>query len=479
MIRAFQPMYSKTTPANELNFIGAAIKYFGTNTKNCTDETKDAYVKYYNDYIFPLIDQTLPIKEYRLSTIKKLMAEIQDRSGHRDNTIQSRAHLLLDPIDAYYSEVGVYRNPLYGTSLRFGGTGKGAEERARLLKIKKSFSVEEELALAKVLLSDPETDDGALIGLAVMFLSGSRNGEACGYDFRDLLEMREHPGCYYLRMYRTTVGAGNELKAGGKTRNAPRNIPIPKVLSDFLIKRKDYISTKITFPYRDANGCEYASVDDLPIACKGNAFWDRCDVPDLSAAGRKLLREDIKMALADFSDINYLIEQEMGTEEDLGEREPTTYLFRRNMATHLYTLGFNMTQIQYYMGHMLEATTLSRADFVDEALLYDIYCLLQAHPLNQTKEEAFTADAGRVAVENQFHLCCSIDMGSPGETYRLRVCGREWNDPITIQLDSNTGSCRAELRVEPQDKRPGAEVNVTKAIHASYAKHDHSNNVIP
>ena len=467
MTQFFQPKYHKTTPAGEMNFIGTVQDFFAQYTQQCTEETKNTYISDYNNRIFPLINPALSIESYTQSTVNELMNAIQQTYGYQDSTMKSRTiHLLLDPIDAYYDKVGPYRNPLYGSSLRFEN-GDKEDPKSRLLRIKKSFSIAEELAVANALLCDPQTENGALVGLAVMFLSGSRNAETCGYNFKDLVEMREHPGSYFLRMYKTTVKERNDLKVGGKTSNASRNIPIPAVLSDFLLRRKAYIESRVSFPFQAENGETFTCVEDLPIACRANKFWDRSDISDLSAAGRKLLRENIKMSQADMGGINYLIEQEVGTEEDLGEREPTTYLFRRNMATHLYTLGFQLTQIQYYMGHMLEATPLERRDFVDEALLYEMWCLLQAHPLNRRQTDKVVLTGSRATMENRYHVSISVPFSAAGDSYRMRIDGREWNDPVTLHLDG-TASCNVVLHIDQYDKRPGTEINVTKAIHASY-----------
>lgn len=52
------------------------------------------------------------------------------------------------------------------------------------------------------------------------------------------------------------------------------------------------------------------------------------------------------------------ISEDKDTEYDLGEKDVTTYLLRRNMATHLYTLGFTVLESQYFMGHKMEGTAL-------------------------------------------------------------------------------------------------------------------------
>ncbi len=472
MTQTFQPKYNPVTPTKEMNYVGAVEVFFDEFTSECSAETKDTYISYYNNRIFPLIKESLAIEEYTPSMIEELIDLIQQTYGHEDSTIKSRTvHLLLAPINSYYRTVGKYKNPFLDSALQFEKDCGGEDIQSRLLKIKKSFSVNEEIAVAQTLLSDPKTEDGVLVGLAVMFLSGSRNGEACGYDFKDLIEMNDHPGSFCLRMFKTTVKDSNELKAGGKTPNAPRIIPVPTALSDFLLERKLHIESQVVFPYKSGSGQMFETVEDFPIACRRNEYWNRCDVKDLSEAGKNLLREVVKLSSSDLGGINYLIEHEIGTQEDLGEREPTTYLFRRNMATHLYTLGFDQAQIQYYMGHMLEATSLERTDFVDETLLYHMWVLLQRHPINPPKNETIALKGDeKITLRNQNSASISLEAPDHSQRYRIGIKGREWNDPISLHFDGDVGY-NAEVHISPCDDQLSTEINVTGAIREAFEKY--------
>lgn len=55
---------------------------------------------------------------------------------------------------------------------------------------------------------------------------------------------------------------------------------------------------------------------------------------------------------------------------DIEEADVTTYLFRRNMATHLFNLDFTNAERQYFMGHKIEDPLIIRRDFNDEDTLY-------------------------------------------------------------------------------------------------------------
>lgn len=58
---------------------------------------------------------------------------------------------------------------------------------------------------------------------------------------------------------------------------------------------------------------------------------------------------------------------------DIEEADATTYLFRRNFATHLYIYGLDKIERKYYLSHSLEDSFTIRKDFNDEDLLYTMY----------------------------------------------------------------------------------------------------------
>lgn len=467
MAEAFQAVYATKTPKGDLNLIGAAQQFFETNTSECNEDTKAAYIRDYNVHIFSRVDASLAVDEYDDTALYDLVDRIQTASRLSDTTVITRmAHLVLDPIDAYFAYIGRPEdNPTYGSSLRFELGGNGEDINTRLLRIRRSLTVAEELRVASQLLSNPCTDDGLLVGLAVMFLSASRNSEACGYNFGDLMELHHYPGEYMLRMYKSTVSSSNRLKAGGKTRNAPRLIVLPEVLSTFLLRRKAFVISQVSFPLTLQDGAVIETIEDMPIVCRANQYGVRADNRDLSTAGRRLLRQCVGVSADDISGINYIIRRDAGTDDDLGERDATTYLLRRNMATHLYTLGLDMTQIQYYMGHNLEETSLTRADYADEDYLHEIARHLRHHPLNTyapLRQDALP-EGGAIANDND------VDILLPGDgVTRVRIVGREWNDPVAVTLAAPNTCCIKAL--DSPDMTPlRREVNVTRAIHQVYS----------
>lgn len=424
---AFNPQFPALTPNKELNLIGAVTRYFGSYTAGFEDSTVNTYIRDYNERVFPVINPGKPIGEYDEEEITKLLSIIQMANGYDDVTIASRyQHLLSDPFEAYFKDAG-NDNPLWGSSFKI----KNADE-SILFRIPRSLTLEQEQKAAEYLLV-PTTDNGALLGLAIMLCSGTRNNEAAGFNFSDFSKIIEDSDYFMLRISRTSMINSNIRKAGGKTYNAPRDLPLIQRLVDCIKARKEYICSKVDFPYTDKHGVVFNSVDNFPIACRGTEYSVPCSSGDLSREGKILMRDVLKMREQDVSGISYVL---LHDEQEIGIKDPTTYLLRRNFATRLYCLGFPIEWCQYYMGHVIEDNSLKRSDFTEEEILCEIAERLSAHPLNAKRNT------------------CRIVLQEP-KRYYVSIENKEINDPITLTIDSDdaaadifSGRSSSELPVE-------------------------------
>lgn len=446
-------IWKERTGRGSLNYIGAVYRYFDSYTADASAETKVTYMQRYQDHIFPHVDPDVPISAYDETRINSLFKLIKERSGLSSVSIQSDLrHLVYSPCFSYFddemNEVP-YREAFWGLSDRF--RHKNEDVNSLELNIRKSLTVEEQKLAAKILLN-PERDNGEYVGLALMFFMGVRNNEACALKFGDVKEMHDHIGCHFMQVYETVRIKSNVLKAGGKTRNAPRRIPIMAVLYDFLEKRKAHICRQLEFPYTDENGNVYSSVDEFPIACRGNRYTQRCSSDDLTKAGRTFLRHELNMKEQAVSGVSYYIELTENTWEDIDERDATTYLLRRNMATQIYVLGFEWDEIQYYMGHAIESANLIRSDYTDEEFLYHLWVLLNKHPLN-------CLQAGKNGVQ--------VEIGA-GETALVRITAKEMDDSIMLAKDSDASLDIKSLREYSMRRSPSIGVDITKHLHRRY-----------
>lgn len=445
---AFNPRFQQTTPDGKMNYIGAVIKYFDYYTKGCEKTTLEIYKKNYEEIIFPIISPGKPIEEYDDSYIEELLRLIQKRNSFRDSTIISRyRHLVIDPCDTYFNDktvVNPEENPLWGAAYKFSTDNASDGVESTLLRIPKSLDLTQELKAADDLL-DPATADGAKIGLAIMLCCGVRNNEAVGFNFGDITELLDYPGNYVLRLTKTSIHNSNLRKAGGKTWNAPRRLPLIRRFAKFLFERKAFLASAMEFPYSDKNGTVFSSVEDLPIACRKADYTTACSASDLTKAGRIFLRDVLKLREQDVSGISYIVQN--SEYESMG-KDPTTYILRRNFATHLYTLGFPIEWCQYCMGHLIEDDVLKRSDFNDERFLYEMARLLERHPLNETEcgPERITIPA----------------FGSRRKY--ILIENTELNDPITVTITCDGGDAEIvaakSLRSFPQ------EIDISKAINS-------------
>lgn len=456
--------FPRVTRNGDMNFIGAAIAFFDENNARVKDEaTRKGHIQCYNNTIFPIIDVDLPIADYTDQIFEDLLARLQVQNDYSESTMTgSIHHLLYDPYKSYLK----WSTPewLLETHKLFG-KNNAIPAGEQLLKIPKSLTVKRVLLLADYLLENPEKSSGEEVGLSVMFLSAVRNSESCGFNFGDMIEYKEHPGYYYLRLFETTEGSSNRLKGSGKTTNAPRLLPIPPVLSDFIKAREAFVVTQLSFPCVDRKGKSYESIKDVPIACRGTNYLERCGANDLTDAGKKLLRGKLRYSEKELSSLEETIAIFFADEKNPDERDPTTYLFRRNAATILYLLGFSLLQIYYYMGHELRDELFDRSDFVDEEYLYEMSLLLDNHPLNPKKaRETITLDGETSVVRKNV---TSLELVLPaGKTYNISIRNRETGDSVktTIQGGAGMATIMATDAFDP----PGAEVNVTNAIRRLY-----------
>jgi len=419
----FNTRYLKRTPNNRLNFIGVVEKYFNVFTKNCSSDTQDTYIRDYNERIFPHIAPGIPICDYNDALIDSILGVIKSKNAYDESTIQSRyLHLITDPIDAYYNDPSNSQkelSPLWGSAKKI--TGSDQEIASVLLSTPKSFFLSDEKAAFEA-LSDPYTYDGLRPGLMTSISTGVRNNESAGFNFGDLIEMSNYPGYYYLRVVRTSEYESNRRKAGGKTSNAPRNLPLIKRYVDFLKARMEFILSKINFPYTDIRGKRFESINDLPIACRRDDFTNPCSAPELTTAGRMFFKDEINIREQDMSGIAYMIEHNIET----AEKDPTTYLFRRNFATHLHTLGFPIEWSQYYMGHLIEDDILKRWDFNDEGCLYQMAKLLENHPFNNIESKS---SSNRIIVKK--HAFITIENRELNDPIHIKILGKNTNVKIT------------------------------------------------
>ena len=466
-MNSFDSRYMTLTPARKLNFVGATIELFEEINKGNLDQTKDSYIGFYNNAIFPLIAIEKSIEEYTIDDCYELVKNIKYVKGYNDSTISSTInHLVFDVCKRWFEKYDPNNDEF--EYIDYGRKSEIICNEDLQIRLVKSFSVKQELDLYRILFSKDSDDNGELIGLAIMFLTGMRNNEVCGLNFGDLFEMHDYPNCYYLQITKTTLIDSNRLKLGGKTYNAFRRVPVVDILKEYLLNRKTFIENKISFPFEHRDK-HYDSIYEMPIVCRKDNYGARANSKDLTKVGRKILREKLGMTRNEIISIQNEINEDFNEGFENMDKDPTTYLLRRNMATHLYTLGFDMVERQYIMGHKLEETPLVRSNFGDETTIYELLVRLNKHPLNNldTKVTCCLEDRN-LSLNNETNIKLKIHKNS-NEMITLDLSNIEVNDELSIV--SGGPIERMELYEMELNPLNFDKINILEDMYSEYKKH--------
>lgn len=431
-----------------LTFAGVLQNYY--SIKDFTDQNtgissgwnNDTPLRRLSDYtnrILPTINRLFgpekPMHEYVSSDFEAILDALERRFHYAQATVEHYRRLLMRVYKMGVAQ-GLYPdNIFWETAEDEDDPNKSEQLRAKALtRTRKSFSVQEEIRLLLWFTSlDPTNADGESLGLMLMFFLGIRDNEACGTSFGNIQLMPHHSDMALLTIGNTTGIGTNRLKAGGKSGNAPRQLALYKPIYQFLQARREWIEGEI-----DAGRImlppDIDSVDLLPIVCKGKHISERAMTADLSKAGR-ILFQNIGIEKSELAELQRILLSADFKEAVIDEKNPTTYLFRRNTATRLYHTGLDWETIQYWIAHDIESPSLRRNFFSDEEILYELGKQYHQHPLFLLFEEIMTRPSpipnGVPIASEYYHL-------DGGNIQIIEIEANEPNTPIIITATSNS-----------------------------------------
>ena len=299
-----------------------------------------------------------------------------------------------------------------------------------------------ELKCYAVLTANITTAPGTQLGLLIMLDGGLRNNEACGLVYGSV---RKEGSIYYLVVYETQDEKGK--KAGGKSRNASRYVPISQEVYSMIAMRRSALIRRIkenyeqyvtTHPKAAIAETIESYVDGLPLVAMITDPETALTPRDLTSAGKVLLRT-VGYSSTSYFSIAQALRTPGGDEEegttDLENKEPTTYLLRRNYATNLVRVGFQPAEIQYLMGHAVTDGLYFRNYFNNMDQLELLAKRLARRPLHAYMKPSTTfalTDTGEVDVPSGAH---DIEvMLAPGEEIILEARANEPEDAIELGL---------------------------------------------
>jgi integrase len=372
-------------------FVGVFRTYIDDVTKEWNKDTQQKYFSEYNELLFPLLNNNKAIEEYTKEELLKIVDEMctkYERTRHKDVILTRREHYrrLISVVTAVGAEKCGYIDQFAKEKPQTPQIDSAEAIARRHSKTRRSLTPTEELEIYDRIIDGKAKEDGEKIGLAIMYCIGLRNEEACGLNYGDIVKIEYQPEFDIACIVSSTKGGSNERKAGGKTYNSPRQIPLPDALSSLIRERRAYLEDLLKQGKLDCVGvnCRYSDIDELPIVCKGQKYGQRCCSADITKAAKQLFQE-INMD----ENIMKEIEDEISQREvgDFDEREPTAYLLRRNFATHLIKLGYDDGTCSYLMGHKNEGVGDVKSRYTNTDKLYEIYCRMNQHAVVGEKQD--------------------------------------------------------------------------------------------
>lgn len=432
-------------------------------SKRWNDNTAAQYSRDYLDRLLPTMTKLLgdekPMHSYRETDFEEILSELTRKYHYAERTVMHYRFLLWIVYRAGF-ECGLYPDNIYWDELIDPLDNPDEFEKHRvaaLTRIRKSLSIKEDLMMMHWFLSlDPVTTPGPAVALAFMYFTGCRNNEACGADFGAFYTLPSHPETAVFDMLKTTVVGSSKLKSSGKSSNAPRTLPVHPLLFQFIQKRRAWIEKqvvegKLSLP----KGIQ--SADQLPIACVGIDYVTRAQTGDLSKAGRALFQR-IGIQKSELAMLHQILFSEEFKQTQIIEKDPTTYLLRRNVATRLYHLGFKWTTIQYWIAHEIEDALIMRNYFADEDILHNLSQEYNKHPV-------FNVMFGTI---NKQHT--EMRTLSSSEELYLVVTANEPGQTIDISVKSTDSQLSINLTELPSLVNYNVDTTILNSLYQAYSR---------
>lgn len=464
------------TVDGKLTFCGVLELYFANickaNSWNA-QSTIDAYIAYYNKRIIPNIanhDET-PIDKIKLYVLDNALDSIaKEGKGKRKgvfvpydaSTLETFSRLIRVVI-----EEGAHQklcsNLFYTVPKAPTGNNGGKEQRRKVIELtRKSLTIHEEKRLAEYLFSWPQAAKGEQVGVLMMYCFGLRNAESCAIKYGDLRRKQINGEEYTeLMVYETYNPATKDLKAGGKTPNVGRIIPVPSRFLDYITERKKGIIDHFKRLEKSVD------IDSLPIACKGKSYMDFSTPEDLNEEAKKAF-ERVGISSRVLKNISEDIKNNK-VEMELKEKSPTAYLLRRNLVTIMMVLGLTPAEIQYIIGHDVEDQYETRNEFVSDEKKIAIKRKLDARPLvndpSSCKPRMIRFEDDK-SFSFDFRTDTVLEIKPKGKKLRIHMSAYEPMDPIKIKVHSKTAQNLndAEIAIYEYDQEPSRDITLANHL---------------
>ena len=398
--------YWDRAPAPGKNSISHTLKAEATEEQYLTEISE----------LMPLLEiNHTTMDEYTRNFFELQLKRLRHNKKLKETTIE-RYRLNVKRIYQAGVDAGLYESRILWDDLEAKHAQKGTEKnRCDRLRLKKSLDYNQEVNAVKWFLSlKPEEACGDEIGIAIMLFTGLRPGEVCGLTFEDI--RKTEAGYTAAHILRSVEAGTKTLQIGGKTSNMFRVVPIPSFLASFIEKREEFVLDEIN---RQCEG--KTNVKNLPIACQSD-FKSTLAATNLTDRGKGVLE---KIFEAEFQKIYDAVKHdfiENLQEISISEKDPTSYIFRRNYVTMISNLGYTQSEIEFLIGHKISQpgyyrhffnteTEIERlCEIMQKSTLNLIYSMIEQNGNAQENEKNNTSLKLSIKEETDIHLICNEPM---------------------------------------------------------------------
>lgn len=433
------------------------------------DQRMDDYLKWLSDYYKNV---EIPLKK-EWGYFEGMLQEIKERGYMKGGLHYEYSDSIIKKLRYFTwltfvtgADLELFKNILQGTGFYsrkprsdIGLRHKSAQE------LRKSLTAREEYQLYDQ-VSTAYDESGELMGVLLQWILGTRNNETAAITYRDIKPLEGYTGWYIVIIHATVYSDKRERKAGGKTSNFYREIPIPEHMYQIIKRRRERIealiaSGEITFPHG-----KMKSIEDLPVANHGNNWFEFCLPHEINDAVKEVF-QNIHM------DEEFLRNMHDEMQRISEEDSLTAYVLRRNFVTHITILGLGHIYRRYLTGHDLKDKTLHRSIYSNPSELEKMCFALARRPLVNDIDY----NTIHISVEKDTSIIDMNDMVADikletGKT-RIKVIPNEsfdiaeiTFDPVKIdgekvRIDGTYRQCKSE---RPQKE----EVNVLRYYYDEY-----------
>ena len=186
-------------------------------------------------------------------------------------------------------------------------------------------------------------------------------------------------------------------------------------------------------------------------------------------AAKELFQRDVQLDESLIRQIETELRGKENTRNDILEKEPTAYLFRRNFGTRMYQLGLTEAEIQYLIGHDIEIRQETRNSYRNEEKMYPIYQKMRRRfLLNPVEVEDIQINSDYVVRQNESCLRVTIPVGRGGTRKRIVVHSNESDSRLQIRAKEAGTDATVEIRQRPNPMPIRKEINITELMRDRY-----------